>query len=109
MSMFDMVAQKCPKCGKGKMFKGVFAMNMNCSNCDFKFDRAEGYYTMSIVIANFMYALIVAPTILIMSTNDNSVLSIIITLSIVSIIAVPLIFRYARAIWLHLDFFTHPE
>lgn len=109
MNFSALVTQKCPKCSNGKMFKGIFAMNEYCSNCNLKFDRAEGYYTMAIVFANFMYAMIVAPTLLIMSTNDESVLDIAITLGVISLFAVPLIFRYARTVWLHLDFFMNPD
>lgn len=109
MNLISIATQKCPRCGSGKMFKGIFAMHENCSHCELKFDRAEGYYTMAIVIANFMYALVVASTMLIMTTNDNSILNIVLTLCGISLIAVPLIFRYARTIWLHLDFFMHPE
>ena len=109
MSLSAVIAQKCPRCTQGKMFKGIFAMNDNCSHCELKFDRAEGYYTMAIVIANFLYALIVAPTLLMMTVNDKTITEIILTLTGISLIAVPLIFRYARTLWLHLDFFMHPE
>ncbi len=109
MSFFKIIAQRCPKCGDGKMFKGAFSMNETCPGCHFKFDRGEGYYTMAILIANFLYALIVAPTLLVMTTNGEPIISIVLTLSGISIIVIPLIFRYARTIWLHIDFFVHPE
>lgn len=84
-------------------------MNDHCQNCGLKFDRAEGYYTMAIVVANFLYALIVAPLLLIMTANEKSIPEIFLLLGGISAIAVPLIFRYARTIWLHFDFFIHPE
>ena len=109
MSIFKIIAQRCPKCGDGKMFKGIFSMNEKCSICHFKFNRGEGFYTMAILIANFLYALIVAPTLLVMTTNNKPIIDIVFTLGGISIIVVPLIFRYARTIWLHVDFFVHPE
>ena len=109
MSYSALLSQKCPRCEKGKIFRGIFAMNETCSNCHFKFERQEGYFTMAIVIANFLYALIVAPTLLVMTTLDEPVWKIVLILGGVSLLTVPLIFRYARAIWLHFDFRIHHE
>ena len=109
MSFNALILQKCPRCQEGSMFSGLFKMHSTCPRCHFKFERQEGYFTMAIVIANFLYALIVAPTLLIMTTMNKSVWDIILILGGFSLIAVPLIFRYARAIWLHFDFRIHPE
>jgi len=64
---------------------------------------------MAIVIANFLYALIVAPTLLSMTTLNEPVWNIVLVLGGFSLIVVPLIFRYARTLWLHFDFSIHPE
>jgi len=109
MSFNALVTQKCPRCEKGPLFHGFFKMHATCPVCQFKFERQEGYFTMAIVIANFLYALIVAPTLLAMTTMNESVWNIILILGGFSIIAIPLIFRYARTIWLHFDFMIHPE
>jgi hypothetical protein len=109
MALSTLLFQKCPRCNKGKLFTGVFKMHEKCSHCHLKFDREEGYYTMAIVFANFMYALIVAPTLLILTAKDKSYTEIGAILAGISIVAVPVIFRYARTIWLHFDFFIHPE
>jgi len=109
MSFSAILLQKCPRCGKGKMFSGIFKMNKTCTHCQLKFEREEGYYTMAIVFANFLYALIVAPTLLTMTTMNKPVWNIVLVLGGFSLISIPLIFRLARAIWLHIDFRIHPE
>lgn len=109
MDINALIRTRCPRCANDKMFKGVFKMNTTCASCGFKYEREEGYFTSAIVIANFLYALFVAPTILILTTMDYPTISIVIILTTISIILVPLIFRYARAIWLYLDFYIHPE
>lgn len=109
MSTFALVTNRCPRCEKGKMFRGIFKMNESCPECHFKFERQEGYFTMAIVFANFLYAFIVAPVLLVMTTMDETVWNIILVLGGISLVTVPLIFRYARTIWLHFDFRIHPE
>jgi uncharacterized protein (DUF983 family) len=109
MSLNAVVTQRCPKCEDGKMFKGILKMNQTCTHCGFKFEREEGYYTMSIVIANFFYALIVAPTILIMTALDVPIWKIAVILGAISMVVIPLIFRLSRTLWLHFDFATHRE
>ena len=109
MSTFALITNRCPRCEKGKMFRGIFKMNESCPECHFKFERQEGYFTMAIVFANFLYAFIVAPVLLVMTTMDETVGNIILVLGGISLVTVPLIFRYARTIWLHFDFSIHPE
>jgi uncharacterized protein (DUF983 family) len=109
MGLNAVITQKCPKCQDGKMFSGILKMNQICSHCGFKFEREEGYFTMAIVIANFLYAFIVAPTILIMTALKVPFWKIGLILFSVSLVVVPLIFRLSRTLWLHIDFVIHPE
>ena len=109
MHINALLLQKCPRCEKGNMFQGIFKMHKTCTHCHMQFEREEGYFTMAILFANFLYALIVAPTLLVMTTMNATILDIALVLGGFSLLAIPLIFRYARAIWLHLDFSIHPE
>lgn len=109
MNIAAMVSQKCPKCEKGKMFNGVLKMHTTCTRCGFKFEREDGYFTSAIVIANFLYAFLVAPTILIMTAQDIPAWQIAALLGMVTLIAIPIILRFSRAAWLHFDFTLNPE
>ncbi|NOG44339.1 MAG: DUF983 domain-containing protein [Calditrichaeota bacterium] len=84
-------------------------MNQTCSYCGFKFEREEGYFTSAIIIANFLYAFIVAPIMLIMTALEIPFWKIGLLLGSVSLVMVPFIFRFARTIWLHFDFSINPE
>ena len=42
--------QRCPVCGKGKVFAGLFKTYERCPNCNFYFEREEGYYTGAVAI-----------------------------------------------------------
>ena len=109
MNWIALILQKCPKCSQGKLFKGFLKMPEHCGHCGFKFERQEGYFTSAIFVGNFLYALIVAPSLMIMTANDVSFYKIAAVLVVLSVIFVPLIFRYARTIWLHIDFIIHPD
>ena len=41
---------KCPRCGKGDICAGMFKMNLDCSNCRFKFEREPGYFVGAMYI-----------------------------------------------------------
>ena len=109
MNISALFRQKCPRCSDGKMFRGLFKMNTTCPKCGFKFERQEGYFTSAIFIGNFLYALIVAPTLMIMTINEKPIWKIVAVLGGFSVIAIPLIFRYSRVIWQHVDFMIHPD
>ena len=40
----------CPRCGVGRLFRGVFAMEDDCSHCGLDFKREPGFYLGSIYI-----------------------------------------------------------
>src|SRR5258708_10010843 len=41
---------RCPRCGKGKIFRRRFTTYENCSVCHLVFEREEGFYTGAIAI-----------------------------------------------------------
>lgn len=41
---------RCPRCGKGKLFRGWFRMNHRCPVCRLLIDRPAGFYLGSIYI-----------------------------------------------------------
>ncbi len=106
MSFSSMMTLKCPQCEEGKMFYGVFKMHEHCPNCGMKYEKEQGYFTAAIFVGNFLYGLVVAPTILIMSAIDEPIWKIVLVLGGFSLITVPLIFRYSRSILLYIDHIT---
>ncbi len=109
MGFISMITLKCPKCAEGKMFNAPFKMNETCPNCGFKYEREDGYFTNAAVIASIFYSFIVAPTLLIMVALNKPIPDIAITLTILTLITVPIIFHYSRSIWLYIDFMANPE
>ena len=44
------LANLCPKCRQGKVFRGFYTLNSECSHCGLKFEREAGYSIGSVVI-----------------------------------------------------------
>jgi uncharacterized protein (DUF983 family) len=100
---------RCPRCGKGSLFRSWFAMHDHCPHCHLKYERAPGYFLGSAYINYGFMALTI--TVLYVSLHfgaeiDNKWLT---GPLIIYTIIVPLIlFRYARAWWLAMDCYFDP-
>ena len=51
---------RCPVCGEGQLFKGLFSMHPTCPHCGIKYEREPGFFLGSIYINYGITALIVA-------------------------------------------------
>lgn len=99
---------RCPRCGRGKQFKGWFAMYDRCSYCSWHFEREEGYWTgamaVNLVLTEIIAAAIVIP-LAVMQFNPLILYGVGIPL----IALIPLIFyRETKAIWMSFDFIINP-
>ena len=102
--LFRALRLRCPRCGKGRLFKGWFRMSNRCPECNFLIERTRGYYLGSIYINYGMTAWI-------------TTISFIVGRLYLRLPSRPLgwglvafclifpmfFFRYSRAIWLALD------
>src|SRR6266478_2601415 len=73
--------QRCPVCGRGKIFKGWFKTYERCPACNFAFEREPGYYTGA------------------MAVNLGATLPFLLPL---------LFYRPTKSLWMSLDHFFHP-
>ena len=100
---------RCPVCGKGKLFNGLFRMNETCPVCGFKFEREEGYYTSSIAIDLVISELIVTIAILPFAANLTvPVIPLVIWGAILALILPFIFFRHSRSLWMAMDHYLHP-
>lgn len=96
---------KCPRCGEGQLFSGMFKMYTECDNCHFKFEREMGYFVGAMYI-NYGVTIFVAfagyfalDYLTSISFLQNFILW------IVFCALFPIIFfRYSRSLWLSLDY-----
>jgi hypothetical protein len=101
---------RCPRCGQGRLFSGLFNMHEICSSCHLKYERAPGYFLGSIYV-NYGFTA-VAMTIgylflhAILGFTNRQLAAPLVGFCIVF---ATLFFRYARALWICLDCFFDPS
>jgi uncharacterized protein (DUF983 family) len=104
---------RCPNCGRGRLFRGVFRMLLRCPECGLSYFPEQGYYvgamiinyvaTTAVVVAIFLLSLLF-PDFNTLSTNSKILLwmAFAITLSL-------LLTRHAYSFWLGIDFWIKPR
>ena len=101
---------RCPRCRRGRVFRGTFVMHDRCPVCGLNFLREPGYFTGA------MYASYVLAVPLL------GVLTLFFWLALrwelewafgaaclLFLLFVPAIFRYSRVIWMHFDRLIDPD
>jgi len=100
-----MLLQRCPRCRKGRLFKGLVTMNDPCPVCGLVLEREPGYffgamypsYAMSIAFLIPAYFLLqwLLPT--------WSEYFVVLLATACYLPFVPIVFRYSRVIWIYFD------
>jgi uncharacterized protein (DUF983 family) len=101
---------RCPRCGRGPLFRGAFTMHERCPACDLLLEREQGYFVGAIYVN---YAATVGITIagfLVLDRYTDLTVTTQILLWSAFGIAFPLFFfRYSRSLWLSIDYLFNPE
>jgi uncharacterized protein (DUF983 family) len=103
------VAQRCPVCCEGKVFKSLWGMNTHCPVCGIKFERETGYFLNSMFIGYAVGLLILVPTAVVLFFLNVDLLVFSTVIIVVSALVWPLVFRYARVLWMHADQMLDPR
>ncbi len=103
------VGQRCPVCLRGAVFASWFSSNPECPVCGIHFEREDGYYLNAMFVAYVAAFLVLIPIALVLYLLDASIGLFILTIGAVLIILWPLIFRYSRVLWLHMDQMLDPR
>jgi uncharacterized protein (DUF983 family) len=103
--------QRCPRCHKGRMFRGVFQMNDPCPVCNLLFQREEGYFLgamyASYVLAGVVMAAIYFPLAAALRGYDGVPVSLIAVVLFLPL--TPIIFRYSRTLWIYFERAGNPS
>jgi uncharacterized protein (DUF983 family) len=103
---------RCPVCGEGKVFRGMFAMNERCPKCGTVFGRNEPGYFLGAMYFSYGIGIIVIAifTGLVYLIRPQWRLWQMVTLAWIAFLPlVPLVYRYSRVMWLHFDQAVDPE
>lgn len=94
---------RCPRCGVGRVFRRLFSMNQDCSNCRLHFDRGHGYWlgAMMFNMAFGMATLIVTLLALLWITSPDPNWDVVIVVAVAAAGIGPILFfPFSRTLWI---------
>ena len=98
------LANKCPHCFQGSVFRGLLSLNKKCPHCDYLFVKEEGYYLGSMIAAYFFASFTVIPVFVIGSFFYHLEISTLIWIGSVQVVILsPILYRFATLLWLWLE------
>jgi uncharacterized protein (DUF983 family) len=101
--------QRCPVCGKGKIFQGFFKTYERCPVCNFTFEREPGYYTGAIAINLVVTELVIVAVAVPLAASQAVSIPVMILLGATLPVLLPLLcFRPAKGLWISFDHIIHP-
>ena len=106
----DLLRLRCPMCRSGRMFAGQITMHAQCPKCRYVFEREPGYFLGAIAIGYFLCVGIVSGLAVLIHTarlGDSWEWSFVIAF-VVYLFFIPLVFRYARGVWMYVDNWLDP-
>jgi uncharacterized protein (DUF983 family) len=104
---------RCPNCGRGRLFRGVFRMLPRCPECGLSYFPEQGYYVGAMII-NYMATTAVVVTIFLVSVlfRDFTALStnskILLWMAFAIVLSLLLV-RHSYSFWLGIDFWIKPR
>jgi uncharacterized protein (DUF983 family) len=104
---------RCPNCGRGRLFRGVFRMLSRCPECGLSYFPEQGYYVGAMII-NYVAttAVVVAIFLLSLLSRDFTTLStnskILLWMAFAIVLSL-LLTRHAYSFWLGIDFWIKPR
>ena len=101
---------RCPRCGKGQMFTGMFKMRPKCDSCSFRFEREVGYFVGAMYINYGMTVLITFAGYFALDyfTAISFLPNFILWIAICALFPI-FFFRYSRSLWLSVDYIFNPS
>ena len=100
---------RCPRCGEGRLFAAFFRMNPVCTSCRLKFERAPGYFLGSTYINYGVTAVAVTVVYIVLHVGGKLTNRALAAPLAGFCVLFPLyFFRYARSLWLAMDYLFDP-
>ena len=96
---------RCPRCGRTPLYTGWFRMHERCAACGLRYEREQGYFVGAIYVNYAVTVLVAAGTVLVLDWTVGLTLTAQLEIGVALGVLFPvLFFRYARSLWLSLDY-----
>jgi len=91
---------RCPRCGAGEMFDGLFHMRAECPFCRLKFEREQGFFVGAIYVNYAMTVLIAMPGYFVLDGYGATLTQQFLVWGGFVVVFPLLFFRHSRSLWL---------
>jgi uncharacterized protein (DUF983 family) len=102
---------RCPRCGKGPLFRRGYAMYERCPVCGWRYEREEGYWTgamaVNLVISELIVTAVVVPVSAYLAITHQSLLPLLFLLPLPVLLPLVL-YWHAKSLWMAIDFLLNP-
>jgi len=103
------IFQRCPVCLEGKVFRSFLGMHKDCPDCGVHFERESGYFLNAMFVAYVFGFVIFGPLALYLYFTGVPAIPFSIIMVGLLLVSWPLIFRYSRVVWMHVDQLIDPR
>ena len=103
--LWAMLRARCPRCLRGRMFRGSFAMNDPCPACGLVFQREEGYFLGAMYVSSALSMAAATPIYFALARllPDWDGIALALAAFALYLPLTPAVFRYSRVLWVYLD------
>jgi uncharacterized protein (DUF983 family) len=106
-----MLRQRCPRCRRGAIFSGLFAMHQRCPVCELSLQRDAGYFLGAMYVSYPISAVLLTGGYFLgralLPGWDPSLVFLLVVLPCY-LPLVPLVYRYSRVLWIYFDRWNEP-
>jgi uncharacterized protein (DUF983 family) len=95
--------QRCPRCLRGAVFEGLLRMRETCERCGLRFEREPGFFVGAMYVSYALAVALGAPLAFGLLEVGVPLGRTMLALAVALVALHPLLFRYSRVIWLHVD------
>jgi len=93
------------------MFAGRFRMNDTCPRCGHRFEREQGFFQGAMYVSwvlGVTYLAVVAIIAQLLLVPPIGIVWAVLCVVTIHVLCIPIVFRYSRVIWAHLNVATRP-
>ena len=100
---------RCPRCGARTLFRTWLAMHEQCAVCGLHFEREQGYFLGAMYVNYaFTVAIVLSGYFALARWTHISLVHHLVLWVSVSVLCPLVLFRYARGLWLSVDYIFNP-
>ncbi len=104
---------RCPRCGKGKLFRRWFTMYEQCPVCHLVYEREEGFYTgawaINLIISELLVAAFIVLVAIWAATHPGTPLILLVIVGALFSVLLPfLFFHHSRSVWISMNYWLNP-